>query len=254
MLFEAYWDDDIIFIPVEIQIKTHLQTAWGDITHDESYKPEDEGLKNQWEFAYSKHIADVLDVLDEMASTIRKQRLSVVKPPVSIDDNDRVINNKSLSYKVAQFYPNFGLTQQEATEILKRLKEEGFITIADIGELLQDSEIEIKIKLYKEALRNPENVSAFEKLYYGSILKRGDEERFKQSMREDYGFVEHLCQHCNRLLTNDEISFLREKTDVDLNYFCNDHVSIHLPNHCQNCGTLTAKSKCKNCEASDTPF
>src|ERR1051326_8924528 len=90
ILYQAYWDDKIVYVPVELQLKTHLQNAWGEITHDESYKPEDEEMKNEWEKKYSRHMADVLDTLDDMASTIRDQRLSLVRPPNAIDDSDTV--------------------------------------------------------------------------------------------------------------------------------------------------------------------
>lgn len=254
MHFEVHWYDDLIYIPVEIQIKTHLQTAWGDITHSESYKPVDENLKNEAD-EYSKHIADALDVLDAMASTIRRQRLSVVEPPPSIDEEDMNINAKTLSYKIAQQHHNSNLlTQQEMNIIIERLRREGFESIAEVNNLLTNGDYEKKIKQSKEELRNNGNVTPFEMLYYGSLLKDRDESYLKDAMRKDYGFVENHCEDCYRPLSANEFQFLKEKTDIDLKYFCEDHRNKHLTNNCQNCGILTSKILCKNCEAENLPF
>ena len=255
MLYETYLDDDIIFIPVEIQIKTHLQTAWGDITHDESYKPENEDANNEWEFAYSKHMADMLDTLDSMASTIRQQRISFVRPPTEISDSDTVINPKTLSYKVAQLDSKGELlTQQEMTLAIGKLKEEGFETIAEVWELLQDGAIESEIKQVKEELRNNENVRPFEMLYYGSMLKKKHADKFKEEIIRDYQFVQHQCPDCERLLTKDELVFMKEKTDSDISYFCEDDWKSHFPNECSKCTKFTAGKLCKNCDAETSPF
>jgi len=254
MQFEVHWYDDLLYIPVEIQIKTHLQSAWGDITHSESYKPIDENLKNEAD-AYSKHIADVLDVLDGMASTIRHHRLSVVEPPPSIDEEDMNINAKTLSYKIAQQHHNSNLlTQQEMDLIIERLRLEGFESIAEVNNLLTNGDYENKIKKSKEELRNNGNVTPFEMLYYGSLLKDHDGNYLKEAMRKDYGFVENHCEDCHRPLSATEFKFLNEKTDIDLKYFCEDHRSKHLTHNCQSCGILTSKILCKNCEAEDLPF
>lgn len=255
MMYESYWDDDIVSTPVEVQIKTHLQTAWGDITHDESYKPEDEQSKNEWEFAYSKHMADMLDTLDNMASTIRQQRLSFVRPPTELSDSDTVINAKTLSYKVSQLKTTGELlTQQEMTLALGRLKEEGFETLAEVWELLQDGKVESQVKEFKEELRNNENVRPFELLYYGSLLKKGNQSKFREEMSREFGFVQQQCQDCQRRLTNDELLFMKEKTDSDFSYFCADHLSSHFPNRCSKCMTYTSGELCKNCEAEVSSF
>jgi ppGpp synthetase/RelA/SpoT-type nucleotidyltranferase len=254
VLYHIYWKDVLLYIPVEIQLKTQLQNAWADITHDESYKPENEDYKNEWERAYSKHMADVLDTLDNMASTIRKQRLSDVKPPQTIDDSDTVINSKTLSYKIDSLKKGERLTQQEMTLAIRRLEEEGFGTLAEAWELLQDSAIESRIKKLKEQLRNDQNVTPFEMLYYGSILKRGDTDKFEGEMTREYGFVQNQCLDCNRLLTTDEYDFIKGKTDSDVDFYCIDHRKQHFPNKCPKCETLTAGQLCKNCEAEVPSF
>ena len=83
--YETYWNDEIVKVPIELQIKTHLQHASSEITHDESYKPFDETTNNEWEKKYSKHMADLLDQLDMMAKTIRDQRVKYISPPKQLD-------------------------------------------------------------------------------------------------------------------------------------------------------------------------
>lgn len=254
MSYEAYWNDIRVSIPVETQIKTHLQHAWAEITHDESYKPEDTEIKNEWEHQYSKHMADVLDILDNMASTIRKQRLNVVRPPNEIDDSDTIINPKTLSYKVDLLKRGQRLTQQEMTLAISRLKEEGFVTLAEAGELLQDTEAAKQIKEFKEKLLNNENVHAFELLYYGALLKRGSESKFKDEMRKDFGFVQDQCRDCDRFLSKEEYQFIKEQTDSDISFYCGDHRMKHFPNQCSKCRTYTSGDLCKNCEAETSSF
>lgn len=254
ILYQGYWKDEHVFIPVEIQIKTHLQNAWANITHDESYKPENDNLKNEWELKYSKHMADMLETLDNMASTIRKQRLNIVKPPLNIGDSDTLINPNTLSYKIDLLKRGKRLTQQEMALVINRLKEERFETLAEAWDLLQDDTIEKSIKEYKEQLRSNENVQPFETLYYGSLLKRRKDGKFQEEMSKDYGFVQHQCLQCNRLLTNDEYEFIKSKTDSDTDFYCNDHRLEHFQNQCPQCGIFTSSELCKNCEAKIKPF
>lgn len=256
VLYETHWEDNLLFVPLEIQIKTQLQHAWAEVTHDESYKPENEEMKNEWEKKYSKHMADILDNLDEMACTIRKQRLLYVKVPESytIKDSDTVINHQTLSFKIDLLRKGERLTQQEMTIVVNRLKQEGFETLAEVSDLLNDEKIEQQIKSFKESLRNNENVNSFEILFYGSLIKRNKVTIFEEQMRTDYGFVEHTCEECNRVLTTDEFNFMNEKTDTDVDYYCKDHVMNHFPNQCSKCGVLTSGVLCTNCEAETNPF
>jgi len=60
----------------EVQIRTHLQDAWGELTHGDIYKqdvPED--LREQ-----TAHLADLLNTADKIASAIRRRAAQVVAP------------------------------------------------------------------------------------------------------------------------------------------------------------------------------
>jgi putative GTP pyrophosphokinase len=108
--YQIHWEDELMLVPPEIQIKTHLQNAWAEVTHDESYKPEIAEMRNEWEFTYPEHMADLLDNLDEMARTIRRQRLSYVSPPSKLDDADTAINHKTLSFTIDRISKGARLT------------------------------------------------------------------------------------------------------------------------------------------------
>ncbi len=254
MQYDTFWQDMRIFTPLELQIKTHLQNAWAEITHDESYKPENEDLKNDWERMYSRHMADILDKLDDMASTIRMQRVSYVNPPTTIDDSITLINDKTLSYKIDALKGHERLTQQEMSLVLGRLKEEGFVILAEVADLLRDEQVQSKIKKVKEELEDKKNVTAFEMLYYGSLLKRGKTERFEEEIRDDYGFVQEQCIECDKFLTREEFVFINEETDSDIDYYCTAHRSDKFTNECPRCGILTSGELCKKCEADMVNF
>lgn len=57
-------------VRVELQIRTHLQDAWGDLTHEDTYKPGGEVPPHVR--TASRHMADLLAVVDQQAQSIRE--------------------------------------------------------------------------------------------------------------------------------------------------------------------------------------
>jgi hypothetical protein len=68
------------------------------------------------------------------------------------------------------------------------------------------------------------------------------------------GFVENHCEDCHKLLSAGEFKFLKEKTDIDLKYYCEEHRDKQLTNTCRNYDILISKTLCKNCEAENLSF
>ncbi|MCZ7611119.1 MAG: hypothetical protein M5U17_13270 [Ignavibacterium sp.] len=245
--YERYWEDDEkVKVPIELQIKTHLQHAWSEITHDESYKPTNDSLNNEWEQKYSKHMADLLDQLDSMAKTIRDQRVKFIPPPKELD-SDKLINQNTLSYKINELRKD-QLTQQEMSLCITRLKELNFENLLEVNELLTDEQIEDSIKKYKEELKDNSNVKTFEILFYGSLLKKSNREKFEKELSHDYGFVEERCEDCGSKLTKEDYDFILNNTD-GTDFYCKDHRRIHYDRTCLKCGKLTKREYCINCEA-----
>ncbi len=255
LFYKTYLDDSHVLVPLELQIKTHLQTAWGDITHDESYVPQGGIQKNVWETEYSKHMADMLDTLDEMARTIRQQRLATVSPPKYLRDNDININENTISYLISEFGKNETLTRQKMDILLQRLKEQKIETLAQAKEILESQDIISKIKDSKEKINIFENVSAFELLYYGTLLNAGNIADYETEINKDFEYSVSSCLECKNFLTENEYRFMKDATDSDIDFYCEKHRENHFPNTCKICRKLrTSQETCKNCEAENSPF
>jgi ppGpp synthetase/RelA/SpoT-type nucleotidyltranferase len=255
LYYEAFWRDKRILIPLELQIKTHLQHAWAEITHDDAYKPGDDAGMDQALKDYYKHISGVMDGVDGLLSTIRVQKLAFVSPPSQLSDADTIINAKTLSYKINIWKKGVQLTIQEMNLVLRRLKDEGFETLKDVTDLLDNPKIEVRIKNYKEGLGKKENVNAFELLTYGALLLEGKDQLFEEEIKQSLGFVNEECVDCGRILTKDEYDYIVNETDSDFKFYCIDHRGTQFFKSCRNCGKRTSKDLCLKCEAeTDSSF
>src|SRR5690606_26693740 len=232
-----------------------LQHAWAEITHDDAYKPGDDAGMDQALKDYYKHISGVMDGVDGLLSTIRVQKLALVSPPSQLSDADTIINAKTLSYKINNWKKGVQLTIQEMNLVLRRLKDEGFETLKDVTDLLDNNEVEIRIKKYKEELGKKENVNAFELLTYGALLLKGKDQLFEEEIKQSLGFVNEEYVDCGRILTKDEYDYIVNETDSDFKFYCTEHRETQFFKVCRNCGKRTSKDLCLKCEAeTDSSF
>lgn len=56
-------------VPCEVQIRTMMQDAWGELTHENSYKSGDAALPGLF-LDLSRHMADLMDQVDQLALTL----------------------------------------------------------------------------------------------------------------------------------------------------------------------------------------
>lgn len=62
-------DDGPVSVPCEVQVRTMMQNAWGELTHENSYKSGDVALPGLF-LDLSRHMADLMDQVDQLALTL----------------------------------------------------------------------------------------------------------------------------------------------------------------------------------------
>lgn len=66
-----------VTVPCEVQIRTMMQNAWGELTHENSYKSGDVALPNLF-LDLSRHMADLMDQVDQLALTLAEASESIM--------------------------------------------------------------------------------------------------------------------------------------------------------------------------------
>ncbi|ROZ44746.1 RelA/SpoT protein [Rhodococcus sp. WS3] len=102
-------------VKVEVQIKTRLQDAWGELTHEDMYKPGEALKPNEFHNNYAKQMAGLLAQVDEMADSLAEeldQQTSPLKP--SERGSDAVSNGirnlpATISARVTKTGPKYAL-------------------------------------------------------------------------------------------------------------------------------------------------
>lgn len=64
-------------VPCEVQIRTMMQDAWGELTHENSYKSGDAALPGLF-LDLSRHMADLMDQVDQLALTLAEASESIL--------------------------------------------------------------------------------------------------------------------------------------------------------------------------------
>lgn len=66
-----------VAVPCEVQIRTMMQNAWGELTHENSYKSGDVALPGLF-LDLSRHMADLMDQVDQLALTLAEASESIM--------------------------------------------------------------------------------------------------------------------------------------------------------------------------------
>ncbi|WP_157683189.1 hypothetical protein [Microlunatus soli] len=69
--------DGPVQVPCEVQVRTMMQDAWGELTHENSYKSGDAALPGLF-LDLSRHMADLMDQVDQLALTLAEASESIM--------------------------------------------------------------------------------------------------------------------------------------------------------------------------------
>lgn len=139
VLFHSFVDAKLCTVPAEIQIKSRLQDAWGELTHDTSYKSNDtDSLKSH--AATAKSMAVMLVAVDELATNLAKDVTYDVAPALPEDasspneSEDEHDNERGRRQVVTVFHLDrrYALARDESGEV-------GLIRALWVRDLLADA-------------------------------------------------------------------------------------------------------------------
>lgn len=88
-----------VAVPCEVQIRTMMQDAWGELTHENSYKSGDVALPGLF-LDLSRHMADLMDQVDQLALTLAEASEAIMTQ-MAVDSEYPVIDPVSGNHRPA---------------------------------------------------------------------------------------------------------------------------------------------------------
>jgi putative GTP pyrophosphokinase len=242
----AVWrSNQMLYFPVEIQIKTLLQDAWSNFGHDEFYKPSADLPEITQKI--SRYLADALSALDSIGEAIREEKLKKKDAIVELSPEETLVTERTLSYLVNRIFQTT-MNEVELQRCVGRLKTYGYDSIARADALLRDPQVTALVEASRSAIHISGHPTAFEIAYFGPIAAEQDSDAVVCELRGFYGLSDHLCASCDGPISQDEMDFIDKKTDLDLIYYCRKCSEIRLRS-CGRCGRYTESKICKDCRA-----
>ncbi len=99
-------------VVVEVQVRTMMQDAWAELTHENSYKPGEHALPDLY-LALAKHMADMLHQVDELARTLAIETDSLlddlVRRETDDDEHNSLLDDAEYAGHVVSSGPNYAL-------------------------------------------------------------------------------------------------------------------------------------------------
>lgn len=97
---------------VEVQVRTMMQDAWGELTHENSYKPGEHALPDLY-LAIAKHMADMLHQVDELARTLAIETDALLDDLVRREGDEiqhnSLLDDAEYTGRVVSSGPNYAL-------------------------------------------------------------------------------------------------------------------------------------------------
>jgi len=99
-------------VVVEVQLRTMMQDAWGELTHENSYKPGEHALPDLY-LAIAKHMADMLHQVDELARTLAIETDALLDDLIRRETDDgqhnTLLDDAEYTGRVVSSGPNYAL-------------------------------------------------------------------------------------------------------------------------------------------------
>ncbi|MCT1549240.1 GTP pyrophosphokinase [Brevibacterium casei] len=98
----------------EIQVKTRLQDAWGELTHEDMYKPGAAMKPSELHGEFARAMANMLATVDEMADTLAVELSALTNPEPEPDLIAAVVERAAIDVRVRATGPKYALAVDSA--------------------------------------------------------------------------------------------------------------------------------------------